>query len=245
MKKIISSLLLMFVLVSPLHAFNPLEVCSGAVASGGETTYIHNVLLDDDAANTTVSNDGTGSDWTASENTSGLHSATSYGGAGSFYLDTNSQYFYSADNITTEVFETQFWWRFDNATAAANECMFQIGDGGTGPITNGFMMLRVSGSDELTFYGSTGVTRTNATSDFAPSADTWYKFKIELDADQAAWGLTVSYSANGADWTELTLDGWSGDCGAATFASPAYIGTTGNWEPDAYVEQVTIEDTTP
>ena len=210
-----------------------------------ETTYIHNLLLDDNAANTTVSNDGTGSDWTAGHNTSTYHSTTTCDSDDTFYLNTNNYYAYSAENWTSEKFEMQFWVRFDSNSTGTFKLIAQIGDGGSGIDLNSFHIRVPSANPDEIELGIEGETAEalNRSTDFAFSGATCYKIKVELDASQSSCPVTVSHSTNGTDWTELTMAGWSTTPGACTFNNPVYIGSNTIYELDGRMNNFTMEDT--
>jgi hypothetical protein len=215
-------------------------------AGGAPPTYLEDCLLDDNAASTVVSNDGSNSDWVSSRNTSLLTSAQAHGScnSASFYFDTADDNAIGADNITSEQLQVIFYIRFDNATAAARELLWGIGDADDTTETNEIYIKRDISTDELRIcvQGNTGATECDSSSDFNPSADTWYKITVNIDASTTPWTISVLRDATTLTWDDPSP--W-GSSELAVFASPPHIGSADAHDPDIYICGVTIEDTTP
>lgn len=243
MKKVLALLVVAF----PLFGF---MFITGKVPSVA-TSYIDEVNCEDNAANTTVVNSGTGSNWTAGVNTSTITDAVNYKqGSRSFFLDASGEYAKGEDNVTSEYIRLEMWWMPNYETASGNEVIWSLGDGDALIEANEFRLQRNNGSEEFTFYGygNTGDWGSKATTDFTAigAADTWYKLRLTVDARSNDWTIAVAYSTNGTDFTDLTLEGsWSNATPqAAVFNNDLYFGWTSN-VMNANVDQFTLEDLTP
>ena len=209
----------------------------------------HELLLNDNAANTTVVNTGTGSDWTASENTSGLHSATAKEGSGSFNFTATGQHIKSNENWTGQNIALTFWWRPEDTTAFITERIFALAavNGTSAPSYNEFYFERASGSNQfkIAASGATVYNTNISTTDFSPSAGTWYFIKLVVDCSASPWDIYVGYNTDGSDiFTELTFGSWSATPDAATFNAPLWFGCSGGFMTDALIDYAQIWDPT-
>lgn len=203
-------------------------------------TYIANLVCDDDAANTTISNDGTGSNWIASANTADLHSTLC---TNSYYLNGNSESFHSADNYTISRISISWTEYFVNATAAADEVHLQIGNGSATCQENGWILLRKAGETQFTFIcmGNGDATPdTIKTTDLSSVATTCSDFTMVIDASVSPWTISIT-----KDEVPLTFGSWArGDVSVATsISNPFYFGCTGLQEPDTAIGNILIWET--
>ena len=198
---------------------------------------VHDIPCTDNAANTTVTNNGSGSAWTASGNTSTLYDADN---GGNFYLDLGGNYVKSNDNITYEKVTIKFTVKFDNAIAADHEYHFACSaDGDHISVNNEFFLLRASGEDEWRVrYTEGGVNTQIVTTDHAPNNTTWYTYKFVIDFSLA--DPTVELYQDG---TALTFGAWTSDQGAITVNNEIYLGSSGGYEPDAKYKDFIIYET--
>ena len=208
-------------------------------------TYLHNVLMDDDAASTVVSNDGTGAAWTASETTDGLNSPNAPSGyTDSFYFDSSSNYIYSGEVVTAEQFEVIWYVRHDNATASAREMHFQLGDSDANIEANEIFVKRDISTDEwrICVYGNSGVSECDSSTNYNPGADTWYKITLNVDASTTPWTISMFRDITELEWDDGTP--W-GSSEAAVFNINASYGDAGGDTTASYIAGLTFEDTTP
>ncbi len=195
---------------------------------------IHNIPCTDDAANTIVTNNGTGAAWVASHNTEDLTS-----GGTMFVLNTNSEYIKSAENWTAE--KLTITWNEDllRAESITIEIHIVNGDGSNNDAINKFFLSRASGTDEWQFqaHGATGTLQTKETTDFTGDI-TPHDYILIVDASVSPWNVTLS-----VDGTLLTWGAWDGNPAVAEFNSLIFFGTTSIFEPDANIKDILIWET--
>ena len=211
----------------------------------GDWVYI--LQCDDNAASTVVLSSGTDdTSWIASGNTSTLHSDTAKTGTGSFDMNGDNRYIYTDGNWTDESVTFQFWWRPNDATASAYEFIIGINDGDDSSEANEINIVRHGGSDELAIRtrnaADNGAT-SYQTSDFSPSANTWYQIRVEIgDCSVSPWtGIAIKYRTDAsASWTTLTGSWTNGNPMAATLNNPVRIGIDDTEDPDAFIDDVKV-----
>ena len=245
MKRLILPLLCFFVLASSSFAWMTLPVVGGGAATG---SWEHILGLEENEADTTVANAGTiGTAWVSRDNTVDYHDASAKVGSGCFNFDAVSDGIYTDTAWTDEQVIFQFWWKPANATAADTEIIGGIGDGDYNPETNEIMINRLTGTDELRLtihYGA--VTRISST-DFAPSADTWYQLRFEIDCSGNGWTPVMKYRTSSAsEWTTLSLGAWdNGAPNLLTLNNNLHFGTySEDVEPDAMFDDIRIRSGT-
>lgn len=224
-------------------------VGSGVTTVAGES-WDHILLLNDNAANNTVDNTGTdGNDWAAytvdtALNTSTLHSATAKEGDGSFSFPSNGYNVRSPSAYTSTKFTFQFWVYITNATAAAAEEWCGVWDGVGLRGANEFTVHRAVSTDEITFScrANSGVNGDISTTDFSPSANTWYSIKVIVDSTATPWTITASWGTDEGSMTALTLSAWSADPDAnPIFDDPFLVGTKSTNESEIMVDNFRLK----
>ena len=204
-------------------------------------TYIDNILCDDNAATTVVSNDGTSANWVTNPNHT---SSTYYSAVGtkSFDLDGNNYYIRSADSLSIQKLTIQWDERFRNANAAANEVHMIHGsvDGDATLVQGEWYLRRNTGSDEWRIHINDGVAeRSKATTDHAPNNTTFYTYVLILDFTTAP--LMVSLTIDG---TVLTWGAWDTPPILTVINTrPRYFGLISVAEPDGYFKNILIWET--
>lgn len=206
--------------------------------------FIHDLLLDDNAATTAVANTGTsGLNWVANVATNTLYNDSIYpvGSASSFFFGAAYNHIKSGENWTSEKFETTFYIRHTSAVAAVSGPIMQIGNGDHTISANEFYIRRSIGSDE--FYicaqGATGSSSCQLTTDYNPVADTWYKLTVTVDATTNPWSIVLK-----RDETTITMAG-SFAADAATFNSKMWLGADLSVASNAYFSTLKVVDQTP
>lgn len=218
------------------------------LAAGG-SAYIHDIKLDDNAASTVVANDGTdGNPWVAKRNTEDWYDGAIFpdGYSASAYMNTAGDYVASATNWTSEVFQVILYIRHDVATADSRELIWGIGDGNDTTAANEIFIYRVEGTTELRicFSDSANTAECDSTDNYLPSAETWYKLTITVDATGAVPTMAILRDATTLTYVDATP--WNACVNGFAFNSLMYIG--GNdvgTDQDTRFAGFTAEDQTP
>lgn len=201
-------------------------------------TYVHNLPCTDNAANTVVTNNGTGANWTASVNTD------TFGDGTSFLMDANNDNAVSAANWTAE--KLIITWDMDhvNATASGTEYHVLIDDGDFTVEQNEFILYRSDGSDEFTFrsYGNgDGERKYKVTTDNTGDTN-WHEYILTIDATASPWGVVLEKcDEDGSNCVTLSWGAWDGNSSAAVFNNPLYIANGSN-EPKTYYKDFRVQD---
>jgi hypothetical protein len=197
--------------------------------------YINKIPCTDNAASTVVTNNGSGANWVASVNTSTIYSALN---GGQFLLNANTEHIKSADNWVEEKVTITFSLDLVSATAVAVELHFGLGDGNASITANEFWLYRTAASDEWYFRGKgAAVDGIKSTTDFTGDTNL-HDYKLIIDATKSPWEVDLY-----VDNVKLSWGAWSANPDVATFNSLIFYGETGNLEPDAGVQNITMRKT--
>jgi hypothetical protein len=258
MKRILSGILLSLILCVSLsfsqdqEPFDVARMSIGVMGGGGTASGVTygcptcavDLRLEDNAANTTVINDGTGADWVSSTNTSGLTSATHTEGAASFLLTASTNRIYSPANWTSEKFEVTFYMKLESANAPANaRGIWEIGSGVLvdTPNSNEISLNRSSGNAlRLSMKGAGGTGYTWTSTNWVVDTN-WHKYTITVNASTAAWtSVVIIQDTTTLEWDITTLP-----TAAAVFGALMNFGcSTADREIDAYFDVITVKDNT-
>lgn len=165
-------------------------------------TYIYNVPCTNNAANTTVTNNGSAAVWVSSVNTNTIYSSTN---SGSFLLDANGDYIYSGENITATEFYIQYQKQLLNANGADTEVHLQVNSNGGFAVNdaNEIQIYRIAASDEfyIRYKNSAGTQYYKSTTDVTGDNTInhtylWYfktsilppTFDLWIDGIKKTWG---------------------------------------------------------
>jgi len=207
-------------------------------------TYWADLPCTDNAATTTVTNNGTGGAWATNPiHTTSTYAHISYGG--NFWLQQNSYYIKSTENWSGQKISISWTSRFVNATAAAIETYFCFGDADGNRISsanaNSLFLIRLASSDEFTLQirNADNVSCNIATTDHSTDNTTIHNYTLSVDLSSSP--ATVSMTVDGI---ALTFGAWSTEPSNITLASDlVYVGEAGVYEPDVFINDVKIWQT--
>ncbi len=266
MKKLILFLLIFLFLLPIPSLAQTCEDCTkearmslGIVGGGGPAatgpTYLDDLRLDDNAATATVINLGTRGNWAVqsylTHPTSDFHSATVKEGTGSFYFPlVGITWAIGTTAWSEEKFEVIFWVRFDNAISGYYEIYMVVGsDAGYGAqntivlsrgVTSTQFMVDLCGDNAFC------TRKTRSTTDFTPSAATWYKVRWNVDGTGSTWMIHLYVTPDGGSESELTFatGDWATGYAANWTNNHAWFGDEtglGLYNPEARIDAITVE----
>ena len=219
--------------VAPAGAWGVLGISGGgAVVGGEETSYDHNLSLEENAGTPTAVNnsDTSKANWTCAHNTSTYHTANSAELLGAFDLNAEYRTCSSGENWTDEAFEVIVWIYLDALTA--NRVIFSISDTDASYEANEFYTAVYTGG-EIEIGGNSGSTSTKLRSNnLSLSATTYYCMKYTINTGVSPWTVAVEKSTDCTNYTAATWGAWGdGNPAVATLNSPVRIGSSPNWFP--------------
>lgn len=217
---------------------------SGASLSGAgvvaAASYVYDLKCEDNAASTTVTNDGTGADATAGNNTSVIHSADAYAGSGAFDLfPAATNYNVYTPNWTSEKFEIVWAMKLKDDTPADHEWYVHIGDGDSSVESNEVHLYRLTSAAtqvKLAMKGNGGTTATWTSTNFTNDMN-YHVYTLTIDASGTTWTATLKQ-----DSTTITWDSSTGPDTAAVFNAPIYFGKGGAYIGKIVIDSITIKD---
>jgi len=200
-------------------------------------TYIYNIPCTNNAANTTVTNNGTALVWAAvNYNTNTFYNATN---GGSFLLDANADGIKSGENISQTEFYIQWQMQFLNATAADYEAHLLINSDGTfgSQASNEIFINRQTGTDEwaVNFKNSAGTQYYKITTGITGDNTTNHTYLFYIKTTTYTFNMWI-------DGVAITFGAWNNTpTGTITMnTNRIYFGDPvgGLYEPDAYIQNI-------
>lgn len=219
------------------------DTFEGQTVSGTATSYVYELKCEDNAANDTIANDGTGGNVeTLTADTETITDSTNYQeGSRSFDIDSVTAKFIFADNWTSEEFEVSFYYRPNEATASTYTPLFLLdNDDDFLPDANDLLLYRDNASTGITVYiqGNSGSAVKRTSSNISWTADTWYEVILTVDATANPWVISVKVGGTTATW-----DGSSWGTGAAVFdVAPFFAGAAATYYARGNVDHFRMED---